>query len=153
MGSTQDVPCKVTTAPAPAFVPPAPYPAQPPDQYAGRFWYGTADLWTMLRSDGAWGGLPQSEGAYLQKIFWWSAEYSAADEPVPALVVSGRRLDGPSGPLVADRPTNAYADFGQSMLVGVTLPEPGCWEITGRYRGHDLSFVVQVDPSGKGAAW
>jgi hypothetical protein len=141
-----DEACPITAAPEPAFVPPAPYPAALPPDYKDRFWYGTATLWTMLPRDGAWGGLPQSQGGYFQKVFWWSAEYSIAGEPVPALVVTGRRLDGQSAPLVADRPTNAYGDFGQSMLVGVTVPAAGCWQITGHYRGYDLSFVVQVHP-------
>jgi hypothetical protein len=30
------------------------------------------------------------------------------------------------------------------MLVGVYVPTPGCWEITGEYRGEKLSFVVWV---------
>jgi hypothetical protein len=138
--------CQVTAAPAPAFVPPAPYPPQPPVGYTGRFWYGTADLWTMLRSGGTLAGFPQSTAGYFEKVFWWSAEYSVAREPVPALVVTGHRLDGQSAPLVADRPTNELADFGQAMLAGVTFPTAGCWEIAGQYRGHDLSFVAQVTP-------
>jgi len=32
------------------------------------------------------------------------------------------------------------------MLVGVDIPTIGCWEITGRYAGHTLSFVVWVAP-------
>jgi len=138
--------CPVTPAPLSAFVPPAPFPAQPPTAYAGQFWYGTPALWTMLGADGSWGGLPKSAGGYSQKVFWWSAGYRASGMPVPALTVSGRRLDGPSDPLLAARATNASADFGEAMLVGVVLPEPGCWEITGNYQGHDLSFVVRVTP-------
>ncbi|MFN2119825.1 MAG: hypothetical protein ACK2T0_05500 [Anaerolineales bacterium] len=138
--------CKTTAAPAPAFVPPAPYPPQPPSQYANQFWYGTADLWTMLPTDGTWRNLPQTEDGSLQKVFWWSAEHRPADEPVPALAVSGRRLDGASDPLISSAATNASADFGTAMLAGITVPAPGCWEITGHYRGHELSFVVQVAP-------
>ena len=32
------------------------------------------------------------------------------------------------------------------MLVGVYVPTPGCWEITGDYKGQKLSFVVWVQP-------
>jgi len=138
--------CPVTPAPQPPFVPPAPYPAQSPPAYAGQFWYGTPALWTMLGADGSWSALPKSAGGYSQKVFWWSAGYRASEMPVPALTVTGRRLDGASEPLSAARATNASADFGEAILVGVVLPQPGCWEITGNYQGHDLSFVVQVTP-------
>jgi hypothetical protein len=100
----------------------------------------------MLGSDGSWSALPKDAGGYFQKVFWWSAEYRLEDEPAPALAVTGKRLDGEAGHLVADQATNASADFGQAMLVGVTLPAAGCWEITGHYRGNDLSFVVRVTP-------
>jgi hypothetical protein len=32
------------------------------------------------------------------------------------------------------------------MLVGVYVPTPGCWEITGEYRDQKLSFVVWLEP-------
>ncbi len=68
-------------------------------------------------------------------------------EPQPALVVTGRRLDAPAPPLAASRATHAIAgDIGLAMLVGVRLPTPGCWEITGEYAGTPLSFVVWVAP-------
>jgi hypothetical protein len=28
------------------------------------------------------------------------------------------------------------------MLTGVYMPTPGCWEITGEYKGQKLRFVV-----------
>jgi len=138
--------CPVTPAPLPAFVPPAPYSAQPPPAYAGQFWYGTPALWTMLGSDGSWSALPKGAEGYSQKVFWWSAGYSASEIPEPELTVTGKRLDGEGGPLIPSRATNASADFGEAMLVGVVLPEPGCWEITGKYQGHQLSFVVRASP-------
>ena len=69
-------------------------------------------------------------------------------EPSPDLTVSGKRLDAPALPLVASRATNAAADFGEAMLVLVEIPESGCWEIAGRYRGHELSFVVWLPKTG-----
>jgi hypothetical protein len=30
------------------------------------------------------------------------------------------------------------------MLTGVYTPTPGCWEITGDYKGQKLSYVVWV---------
>ena len=32
------------------------------------------------------------------------------------------------------------------MLVGMAFPASGCWELTGRYRGQALTFVVRVEP-------
>ena len=137
--------CSITSQPGTAFTPPAPYPAMPPANYTGQFWYGTADLWTMLRIDGTWAGL-QSNAGYTQKVFWWRQGYDASTEPAPELTVTGKRLDASAPPLVASNATNAVADFGQAMLVGVDIPTPGCWQITGHYKGHELSFVVWVSP-------
>ena len=138
--------CRVTAESSTAFVPPAPYPAEPSTAYSHEFWHGTPKLWTILRTDGTWTALPHSEDGYSQKVFWWSEQYSVEEEPLPALTVTGRRLDGEAGSLVASEAMNATSDLGTSMLVGVTVPTEGCWEITGNYRGTELSFVVQVTP-------
>jgi hypothetical protein len=130
-------------------VPPAPYPPKIPARYGNAFWYGTPDLWTMLTTDGVWSGLPGSDAGYSQKIFWWREGYSMYAEPTPDLSVTGRRLDAAAAAptMLRDAPaTNASADFGQGMLTGITIPSLGCWEVTGHYRGHQLSFVVLVEP-------
>ncbi len=46
--------------------------------------------------------------------------------------------------MVVSPATNAYnaAEIGSAMLVGVRIPTPGGWEITGQYGGTTLSFVV-----------
>jgi hypothetical protein len=124
----------------------APAPDAVPPEFAGQFLYGTTDLWTVLRSDGTWSGLPIDSKGYTQKVFWWSAHYGAGEGPSPALTVTGKRLGAETGPLIASAATNASADLGPAMLVGVVLPAPGCWQITGHYQGHDLSFVVRVVP-------
>jgi hypothetical protein len=91
--------------------------------------------------------LPHNPEGYTQKIFWWSEGYSWTEEPDPELSVTGRRLDGPAPALIVSRATNAFAaDIQSAMLVGVDFPTLGCWEISGRYRGHELSFVVWIDP-------
>jgi hypothetical protein len=138
--------CPTTRPPNVPFVPPAPYPAKPPPAYVGQFWYGTPELWTMLGADGTWYALPHATAGYTQKVFWWRQGYSMDAEPNPELTVTGRRLDAPASSLQASRTTNASADFGQAMLIGVNVPTLGCWEITGHYHGHNLSFVVWVAP-------
>ncbi len=130
--------CPVTAPPEPPFVPPDPYPAIPPN--AGEFWYGTEALWTALPGSGAWGQLARGE-----KFFWWSADYILKDELVPELTVTARRLDAAAPEFATSEATNAsHASFGTAMLVGVELPTPGCWEITGTYKGESVSLVVFV---------
>jgi hypothetical protein len=135
--------CPVTQPPNPPFVPPASVALS-----AGYFWYGTAALWAETRLDGTWRNLPNHDGAFTEKVFWWRQGYDWQAEPQPNLTVTGRRLDAAAPPLVASRANGAFnaADIGSAMLVGVDLPAPGCWEITGRYAGATLRFVVWVAP-------
>jgi hypothetical protein len=141
--NTTSVACD-STRPDPVFRAPRPAPAEPPAYYHAS-WYGSAHLWTMLDTDGrSWRGLPQSAAGLTQKTFWWSADWAPGDEPEPAITVTGRRLDG-HGSFSFGPGTNASADFGTAMLVGVDVPTTGCWEITGRYRTSTLSFIVSVE--------
>jgi hypothetical protein len=43
-----------------------------------------------------------------------------------------------------DKVTNALFVPRAVMLTGVIVPTPGCWEITGAYKGQQLNFVVWV---------
>jgi hypothetical protein len=137
--------CQVTTAPNPPFVPPAPYPATVP---AGIFWYGTDDLWTTLRVDGTWHGLPRNANGFRQKVFWWHPGFDGRIERTPELTVTGRRLDA-AGSFVRPPPaTNAEsADFGGwTILTGIDVPTAGCWELTGSYRSSIVTFIVSIAP-------
>ena len=139
------VPCR-PTRPEPAFVAPAPFPKAPPDYY-GAAWYGDPALWTMLDRDGEiWSDLPRDEHGYGQKTFWWSTAWTPREEQQPAITVTGTRLDGDSSFSAGSPGTNATADFGTAMLVGVDIPAAGCWRLTGAYRGARLSYVVLVKP-------
>lgn len=134
--------CPVTAPSDVPFTPPEPYPLQAAGDY---FWYGTESLWTALPQDGAWSALPHDAEGYSQKVLWWHAGYSPTEEPEPKLLVTGRRLDAPAPTLIVSEPTNAMSEeILSAMLVGVTFPTAGCWEITGRYTGAELSFVVWV---------
>ncbi len=136
--------CPVTPLPDQLFTPPSSYPERAPGDY---FWYGAESLWTAIPETGVWSALPHNPEGYTQKVFWWRAGYSAAEEPEPQLLVSGRRLDAPAPPLNVSKATNASAaDIGSAMLVGVDFPTLGCWEISGRYADAELSFVVWVAP-------
>jgi len=113
------------------------------------FWYGTPELWTMLGTEATWSGLPHNRYGYSQKIFWWSQHFDVRTDPYPELTVIIEQLDtdAPSSRVViAEKATNASADFGTAMLTGVDLPTLGCWKITGQYQQAELSFVVWVAP-------
>jgi len=132
--------------PVPVFVAPAPRPAPaaPPADYKSS-WFGTARLWTMLSDDGEiWRQLPTNPNGLSQKTFWWSVDWDSAAEPEPLMTVAGRRLDAP-GTFSFGPGTNAGADFGTAMLVGIDVPTVGCWEITGRYRAAMLAYTVLVE--------
>jgi hypothetical protein len=137
--------CPVTTSENVSFK--APDPFSPDAPWKGEFWYGSDHLWTALDSNGVWSKLPEIPDGYGQKIMWWSSLYSLPDELEPALVVSGKRLDGESEPLRFYGATNAMADdIEEAMLTGVEFPTLGCWEITGQYKKSEIKFVVWVAP-------
>jgi hypothetical protein len=142
--------CPVTVPPATPFAPPSPYPSEAGEY---NFWLGTEKLWTILPKSGVWWGWKPHEAGQenrvqplTEKIGWGSVDFDLNKEPYPDLKVTGRRLDGDARPLLttevtnATGPTNAHAE----MAVGVYVPTPGCWEITGEYRGQKLSYVVWV---------
>lgn len=150
-GSEQDRPpetCVVTRPPEKTFVPPAPYPS---DSSKYSFWFGTNQLWTFLPVTGTWlhlGHYTPDDPTFRQKMFWFAQGYDWRKEPQPKLVITGRRVDGPSGPLLSDRANNGWTvDKNHAfMVVGINFPKLGCWEIKGRYRDAEVKFVVWVAP-------
>jgi hypothetical protein len=124
--------CLTTLAPNPPFVPPAPYPPSAPN---GTFWYGTEALWTAVDVDGKWSmrnNVLNGKG-YRTKLVFWRRGFDSRTEPEPKLIVTGKRLDGDAG----NTP---------GMMTLVDIPTAGCWEVTGHYGGHTLTFVVSVVP-------
>jgi hypothetical protein len=132
--------CPVTVTADPSFD----GPMRPP---ASRFWFGDESLAVLLGTGGSWRGMG-AEHRYRDKLFWWRKGFDGTTEPRPALVVTGRRLDGDAPPAVGSLATNAHhADFGGwAMLTTVEFPTSGCWELTGDYRGVRRPFVVLVRP-------
>ena len=118
---------------------PARYPCQetpmstpPPDE-------NTARLTTSWWSDGViWAGVPPPGARWSaysdgQKVGWWRSIDGK-------LKISGRRLDGPSAALQATI-MPGYAESG-FQSTHITIPTPGCWEITAQVRDHTFRFVV-----------
>jgi hypothetical protein len=138
LGSAQ---CLTTLAPNPVFVPPAPYPSSAPD---GQFWYGTDALWTLLGVDGKW---DMRGNVYTTKLVFWRRGFDARKEPEPKLIVTGKRLDGDAASVAVSH-ANAVFVTGNTpaMMTGIDIPTAGCWELTGHYKGHTLTFIVSVEP-------
>lgn len=66
-------------------------------------------------------------------------------DPTPPLRVTGRRLDVAAPTVTTSAATNGFRqDIGPFMLLGLELPDGGCWELTGHYAGRSLHFVVRV---------
>jgi hypothetical protein len=108
-------------------------------------WYGSEALAVALKPEGYWIGMGSEEN-YRDKLFWWSHGYSAHADPYPALIVTGRRLDAISPPAEVSRATNVLGSSRgrDGMLLLVSFPSEGCWEIRGTYKGQELQFIVQV---------
>jgi hypothetical protein len=63
------------------------------------------------------------------------------------LKVSGKRLDSSAPPLATDEHANTgwKDDPNHPFIVtGIDIPTLGCWQITGRFKDAELSFVVWV---------
>jgi hypothetical protein len=114
--------------------------------YEGRFWYGTPALWTSLPSDGTWQGLPHDDAGYVQKAMFWREGFEAINNPQPDLIVSGRRLDATAPTFTFSDATHGWDETGDFMLMGISIPTEGCWEITAEYQETQLTYVVKVVP-------
>ncbi len=139
--------CLTTLPPSPAFVPPAPYP-NAPMVAGGGFWYGTDSLWTNVAFNATW-NMRDNVGNgkfYRTKLVYyrWGTDWRTDK---PELIVTAKRIGG-EAPLVQSEKVTA-ASIGRYTLIVMTainIPTVGCWEITGDYKGHLLSFVVSVEP-------
>jgi hypothetical protein len=106
-------------------------------------WYGSESLAVLLPAGGVWP--TTAPGALIAvKVFWRSAGFRPGMES--KLAVTLKPFNGVEADAVVLRATNAYAESlgGWTMLTGIDFPKAGCWEITGRYLGQELSFVVET---------
>lgn len=160
-GGTAQQGCPVTKPPQHAFVPPPPYAADPAPEWAGTpeekpFWYGTPKLWTavsprtwkMSQTTGYDPGNPDDHSSLREKLFWWSEGLDWRAKQTTRLEVTGKRLDAPAPSLITDGPgtPSFQKGIGPFFVVGINIPTAGCWEITGHYKGTDLSYVIWVSP-------
>jgi hypothetical protein len=137
--------CPITKPPAQPFVPPPPYWK---NHGADQFWYGTESLWTLLGVTGVWhmhSNVSENKGFYTTKLTYWRRGFDWRREPNPTLTVNARQLDH-EAPIVGADPANAVfvTTDKPAMMTGIDIPSIGCWEITAKYHGDELSFVVSV---------
>jgi hypothetical protein len=133
MAAVADFTCPRTIVP-PATTSPAP---------TSPNWYGSDALAAMLPSDGVWP--TTAPGAVLAvKLFWRSANIRPGAET--NLHVTVKELTGAPVTARVSRATNASSESlgGWTMLTGIDFPKAGCFEITGKYLGQELKFVVET---------
>lgn len=131
--------CAVTTPGPFALTPPPPWKPLPSDPASA--WWGTDDLWVPLDVDGMY---------TIRKSVWWSQNFTdAGRESQPDIGVTYERLDGVGRPIFGGSPgTNAStAPDGLFMIAGIDPPEPGCYRVTGEYKGATLTYVYNHQPS------
>ena len=136
--AAQTSPCRVTIPPKH----PAPNPAPP------SFNYGNSVIRISLHPKNgkliagrlAGGGKMATinpDGSIDAKFGWWRAGSGK-------IRISGRRLDAPASPLRASVPDGYGPGF---QATGLTFPTTGCWRVTGRYLGSQISFTLSVSKS------
>ena len=87
----------ITKAPADPFVPPSP--CRTKDTRRLLSWFGANKLWTQLRKDGTWQGLPKWADSPSDRRYSGSARAIARD-PQPRLELTGQPVDSPASALL-----------------------------------------------------
>jgi hypothetical protein len=111
---------------------------RPPDAAAASFtstWYGNDSLWAGLDRSYAGKWYASSSGV---KVLWYRSARGK-------LTVDGSRIDGSALALKADIP-EGYGDTG-IQASGLVFPSEGCWKVTGKLNGQEITFVVDVLPA------
>lgn len=128
--------CPITDVADSPFTPGPNHPATPPGDDVA--WFGTADLWTILPTDGSY---------ELRKSIWWSENFEGAEaEPMPELSVTYERLNSHAAPVVFAAPGThgESADSGSFIVNGRDPETPGCWKVTAEYRSATLSYTYET---------
>ena len=140
--------CPITRPPDPPFVPPAAYAFKV--RNSSFFPYGTDELWTELQVDGKWVAFgKEGDGwVYQNKLTFWHRGFDWRKNENLKLTVTGKRLDGDAPKVTVDHANAVFIPSKEAagMMTLFAVSTLGCWEITARYEGHELSFVVSVEP-------
>jgi hypothetical protein len=146
--------CPVTVPGEAAFTPASEAPDDPPEVYDD-VWFGTPDLWTLVDPGGeVWSDLPRgADGSLGERTFWWSTNYSA-DDP-GEFTVSAEHLSGTAPRFEASQtggtgfdPFMTQPTHESATVVGIELPDTGCWRLTAVYKEATLTYVVWIGDHG-----
>jgi len=115
----------------------------PPGENPSELYFSTNGLTTVLWPDGTirfvegGPGSVEADGSLGMKFPFWRGE----DVRGP-LTITGRRLDAQAPHLRADVPEG----YGQTgfQASGLIFPTAGCWQVTARAGGAELTFVTRV---------
>jgi hypothetical protein len=89
------------------------------------------------------------DGHVGDKTLWFSEKFSTAEgenfSGNADITIAAVHLDGSAPKVVQEGGVPSFnAHVHNFILVGLEVPEPGCWEITARYEGAELSYVMLV---------
>lgn len=106
-------------------------------------WFGSTALAVILPDNGTWPTTAPGHSISV-KLFWWREGFEPGNEA--NLVVQLKRLDNGLNDADISSPTNAGGDplGAWTMLTGIDFPSAGCWEVTGKYLGDKLTFIVET---------
>ncbi|MPZ93126.1 MAG: hypothetical protein GEU68_16185 [Actinobacteria bacterium] len=84
------------------------------------------------------------------KTLWFSENFSTAEgedfSGDAENTLTAVDLDGSAPTVVQEGGVPSFnRDIKNFILVGLGLPEPGCWEVTASYHGAELTYVLQVE--------
>jgi hypothetical protein len=97
------------------------------------FWYGNDALWVELPPESE---VVKAPGEELSEKFPWVRVIRGY------LSIDGRRLDVPARP-AEGQALRGYGSIG-FQASGIAFPTAGCWEITGKIAGRELTFIVEA---------
>jgi hypothetical protein len=134
--------CATTKAPADPFVPPSPYPTK---THADYFWFGANKLWTQLRKDGTWQGLPKwADGPSDRR-------YSGSARAIAGVAIRSQDGRSPGNEWIprqaprsnCDVASNGWTNDAEHPFIvrAINLPTLCCWKIAGHYEDGELSFM------------
>lgn len=117
----------------------------PEAPFPGSHWHGSRDLAVALPEDGAEFSVTRPGANLSAKMVWWSRHY--APSPGNDLETESRSLTGSTSNvrIVMSHAVSQAPDGGPpyGMMMGIDVPEPGCWEVRGRFGAYELAFVFE----------
>ena len=92
-------------------------------------------------------GKERNGWVYENKLTFWHRGFDWRTDK-PTLTVTAKRLDGDAPTVIVDHANTVFLPNRDAagMMMLLAVPTLGCWEISANYEGHELRFVVSVEP-------